>query len=341
MKNDLPDGHQSVPSVSVAMPVRNAMPFLDAAIESILVQTHHDFELTIGDDGSDDGSSERLTYWADQDSRIRLFRRDRPSGPAASSNWVIELSRAPLVARMDADDIAHPERLAKQLAIFDENPDLVLAGSTWLGIDRDDTVIRPPDLAALLQFRPFKAPFAHGSTMIRKTAFEAVGGYREACDYWEDSDFFHRLAKIGKTKISVEPLYRYRFASTSNRLHAHPTHVESQLALQLLCREAFSRYGDYEAVLTVNAQRPIDPPLRVFQQRAGLSVWAGNRSHLIFEWLHRRSAKSGPFDLAAFVFLVWGAVNPRGLRWALARIVGWRNLRAKKKLGSAKQVDWG
>lgn len=328
------------PAVGVAMPVRNAMPFLDKAIESILSQTYGDFELTIGDDGSDDGSSERLEYWEKRDSRIRLFRRDIPSGPANSSNWVVELSRAELVARMDADDIAHPDRLARQLAVFESDPSAVLVGSTWIGIDSKDRIVRPADISALLQFRPFKAPFAHGSIMLRKAAFEEVGGYREECDYWEDIDFFHRLAQTGKTLILVDPLYRYRFSATSNRLHAQPTRVERQLALQLRCRKAIDRGQEYEEFLHSDKALEMEPPLRVFQQRAGLSIWAGYRSNLIFEWLKRRSLKSGLLDPAALVYLVWGAVSPRSLRWVLGRLVNWRNGKARRVLGSQKTVDW-
>lgn len=323
------------------MPVRNAMPFLDQAIESILCQTHQDFELVIGDDGSDDGSSERLLYWSERDPRIRLFRRETPSGPAASSNWVVECSRAALVARMDADDLSHPKRLEQQLAIFDRFPNMVLTGSVWIGIDSRNRWVRPPDLAALLDYRPFKAPFAHGSIMMRKSAFERVGGYRIACDYWEDSDFFERLTQIGTIKVSSRPLYFYRFSSASNRLHAEPTRIERQLALQLRCKQALAQREDYEPLVHATEALNLTPPLRVFQQRAGLQVWAGNRSNLILEWIKRKPRKSGAFDWPALVFLLWAAVSPRSLRWSLARMVSVRSRRARAQLSTDEIVDWG
>ena len=89
------------------MPVRNALPFLDAAISSILEQSFADFELIIGDDGSTDGSSDRLRAWSARDPRIRLLHRSESGGPVGSSNWVANAARTPIVARMDADDIAH------------------------------------------------------------------------------------------------------------------------------------------------------------------------------------------------------------------------------------------
>jgi len=110
------------------MPVRNAMPFLDAAVESVLAQTFNDFEFVIGDDASDDGSSERLEYWANRDPRIRLARRSTASGPVGASNWVAAMARTKVLARMDADDVSLPTRLAKQVAVLAADPQTVLVG---------------------------------------------------------------------------------------------------------------------------------------------------------------------------------------------------------------------
>src|SRR3954452_4959541 len=111
------------PRVSVVMPVRNAMPYLDIAAESILGQTFADFEFVILDDASTDGSTERLRVWADRDPRIRLIEERKNLGPAVSSQRVAQAARAPIVARMDADDISYPQRLADQLAVLVNHPD--------------------------------------------------------------------------------------------------------------------------------------------------------------------------------------------------------------------------
>src|SRR3954447_9691746 len=95
------------PGVSVVMPVRNALPYLDAAVESILGQTFRDFEFVILDDASTDGSTERLRHWASRDARIRLLEESRNLGPVLSSERVARAARAPVVARMDADDISY------------------------------------------------------------------------------------------------------------------------------------------------------------------------------------------------------------------------------------------
>src|SRR3954471_2803022 len=106
------------PRVSVVMPVHNAMPFLDVAVESILGQTFRDFEFVILDDASTDGSTQRLREWAARDGRIRLLEEKHNLGPALSSERVARAARAPIVARMDADDVSHPKRLEEQLDVL-------------------------------------------------------------------------------------------------------------------------------------------------------------------------------------------------------------------------------
>src|SRR3954469_1632075 len=111
------------PRLSVVMPVHNALPHLDAAVESILRQTFHDFSFIILDDASTDGSGEVLRQWAKQDRRIRLLEAPAQLGPALSSQQVAKAATTPLVARMDADDLSHPERLEQQLEVFDCYPE--------------------------------------------------------------------------------------------------------------------------------------------------------------------------------------------------------------------------
>src|SRR6267143_6361753 len=106
------------PSLSVVMPVHNALPFLDESIKSILEQSLSDFEFVILDDASTDGSLARLREWARRDQRINLHESKTRLGLAGSSNAVVAKARAAIVARMDADDIAHPDRLKRQWEII-------------------------------------------------------------------------------------------------------------------------------------------------------------------------------------------------------------------------------
>ena len=337
-------GQDRVPSISVVMPVRNAMPHLDAAITSILDQTHTDFELVIGDDASSDGSSERLEWWAERDPRIRLMGREIPSGPAGSSNWVAFAARAPLIARMDADDVSHRERLARQFAVLADNPDASMVASTWIGIDAEGRTVRYPDVAGLVRFDRFKRPFAHGSVMMRRAAFERVGGYREQCDFWEDTDLFIRMPGEGDVLIMREPLYRYRYTTGSNRLHADQLRFERQLALQFACRTADRSGGGYEAVLAKHKQAPTGghrvSDARVFQGRATIEAWAGTRSSALTDWLRRGRVAHLWRDRAAIAFLIWAFVEPRSLRAVLRSRSNLANRKAKTTLGGADFVRW-
>src|SRR5260370_19416715 len=103
------------------MPVYNRLPVLSASIESILRQSFTDFELLILDDGSTDGSAEGQRQWARKDPRIHLLATNRKSGLSRSSNLLASKAQAPLVARMDADDIAHPDRLRRQCYLIEGN----------------------------------------------------------------------------------------------------------------------------------------------------------------------------------------------------------------------------
>lgn len=330
------------PSVSVVMPVRNAMPYLDQAVQSILDQTFADFELVIGDDGSDDGSRECLERWAARDERIRLARREEPSGPAGSSNWVVEMAHCDIVARMDADDIVHPERLARQVAVLAEHPEAVMVASLWEGIDAKGRPVRSPDYAGLFTFDLFSRPFSHGSVMLRRSAFEKVGGYRSQCDFWEDSDLFFRLWHEGPVIILAEPLYSYRYTAKSNRLQVDPTRLERQLALKARCRAAAIDHGNYEGVLAGLSAKVDDEAvgIAVFQNRASIQIWAGARSHMLFDWLARGSRKNTLGNLAPLGFLVLAFLSPRFLRRLLGLKVRYANSRAKVKLKGRKYVFW-
>ncbi|HEY0324667.1 MAG TPA: glycosyltransferase family A protein, partial [Allosphingosinicella sp.] len=98
----------ATPAVSVVLPVHNGRDFVETSIRSVLAQDFTDFELVVGDDGSDDGTDEVLAKLAAEDVRIRLLRRPSKSGLARSANWVISEARAPLVAIAHADDIYDP-----------------------------------------------------------------------------------------------------------------------------------------------------------------------------------------------------------------------------------------
>src|SRR4051794_38935309 len=122
------------PTVSVIMAVYNAEEFLDAAVQSIQCQTFSDFEFIIIDDGSTDHSREKLEGYARDDNRIRLLSRPN-KGLTPSLNEGVKRSRGDLLARMDADDVATPERFKIQVEYLRAHPEVSLLGGAYELID--------------------------------------------------------------------------------------------------------------------------------------------------------------------------------------------------------------
>lgn len=184
------------PRVTVVLPVWNAGEYLAAAVESIRAQTLADWEMLAIDDGSTDGSRQVLVDFARSDSRIVVTSRPN-RGLAATLQEGIERSRTGIVALMNADDVAHPDRLTRQLDFLERHPTVAALGTqTRLLVDGEATPIEsrlPLSPEACRRFLPVAPPLAHPTVMLRREAVLAVGGYRPQ-SYVEDYDLWLRLA---------------------------------------------------------------------------------------------------------------------------------------------------
>jgi glycosyltransferase involved in cell wall biosynthesis len=325
------------PALAVVMPVRNALPFLDAAVESILSQTFSDFEFVILD-ASEDGSREALRGWAAKDSRIRLIEAQGPTGFARSSNEAVAAARAPLVARMDADDVAHPERLAHQIALMQAAPEAVLCGTLWDAIDADGRRIRAADRSRLLRRSPFP-PFCHPTILFRKAAFDRIGGYREAANFWEDVDLYLRFAREGRVLVVPETLLSVRYSDASTRLRESRDRFEEAMDLMYRCAGEAAAGRDYTPVLT--QKRPSTKiALPAFVTTGSPCVWTGERPG-VFTRMVRRGRLG--FDAASLFHLTWAAwadLSPKSLRAFLRLYLAWRNRRAGAALAGGGAVEW-
>jgi len=201
------------PRVSVVMPVHNGGPYLEAAVDSILGQTLGDLEFVIIDDGSTDSTGEVLRRYAAADHRIRVYSQAK-AGLVASLNRGCKAARAGYIARMDADDVAFPQRLERQVEFLDREPDVAVVGSAVLRIDeagrpltRNVCPTSHADIAAAL--REYTC-FTHPSVMMRTAAWTAVGGYRHAYGPAEDYDLWLRLSERYRLANLPEPLLQYR-----------------------------------------------------------------------------------------------------------------------------------
>ena len=322
------------PAISVVMPVYNALPHLDEAVESILGQSRHDFEFVIYDDGSTDGSRERLEEWARRDSRIALFRGERNLGPVKSSNTVVGHASAPLIARMDADDVSLPERLERQCELLGGNPDAGVVGCVCEVMDSGGRTVRR------LARAPWVLPFPHGSMMVRRALFDRIGGYRQQCEYWEDLDFVIRAAQQSRVLVIAEPLYRWRHSGGGTRMASDQLRVENALDLRYRSVGRIRRGQSYEDLLRGKAGNPdrVDP--RVFVSLGLLALWSQRRPRLLGRLLKRGRLKFDAASAIALAWTGWASVSPQSLRLAMKLHSKLRNLRRKRKLGSHGVVEW-
>ena len=199
-------------SVAVAMTVLNAVDYLPEAIDSILEQSYGDFEFSIVNDGSEDGTGELLDRYSERDNRINVIHQ-RKEGFQISINNAIRASTAPLIARMDGDDISHPQRLEKQVAFMRDNPDHVLVGTNVVVMDKDGSPLYetqlPEDDETIRHVLRVSLPFYHGSVMFRREEAERCGLY-DIVPKIEDVLLCRKLGAFGKMSNLTESLYTFR-----------------------------------------------------------------------------------------------------------------------------------
>jgi glycosyltransferase involved in cell wall biosynthesis len=192
-------------AVTVLIPLGDAASTLGACLDSVQAQDLSDFELLVVDDGSADGSADIVAERSVEDPRIRSLRRPG-SGLVASLNTGLLEARAPLVARMDADDLMHPMRLALQSGFLDRHPRVDVVASRVQGFPGNsmgtgmreylrwqNSCVTP---RALVDEIYVECPFTHPSVMYRRSAVLGAGGYREGA-FPEDYDLWLRLVQAG------------------------------------------------------------------------------------------------------------------------------------------------
>lgn len=197
----------NTPAVSVVIPTVRLDEHFRAAVRSVLDQEFTDFELVVVLDGVAATDSD-----IPEDARISVVQHASRLGTPRSLNDGIAASSAPLIARLDADDIARPDRLALQVGRFAVQAELVALGSSARVIDLTGAAIGTIDAPvgvgpeALLR----RNVFVHSSTMFRREALIAVGGYDERCTRMQDYDLWLRLCTQGDIDNLPEQLVDYR-----------------------------------------------------------------------------------------------------------------------------------
>lgn len=219
------------PLISVLMGVRyrcESLDLLRRAVESVLKQTATDFEFLICDGGSSPAASSLLDSYAETDSRVRLIREEGiPTDLAHKLNACLHRAEGTLIARMDDDDVSHPERFARQTAYLTEHPDITFVGCN-VALQTEGVTVGHrafPEYPQVKDFY-FTQPFIHPTLVFRREALLAVGGYSEGkyqvlC---EDYDLLLRLYTAGYRGANLqEALFDYTVTASAkgNRRMCH------------------------------------------------------------------------------------------------------------------------
>jgi glycosyltransferase involved in cell wall biosynthesis len=205
------------PLVSVLLPCRDAEEHLPQAIRSLKLQTYAKYEVVAVNDGSVDATGEILESWAGEDDRVRVLHT-RANGLAEALRAGAAECRGELLARVDADDFAHPRRFAEQVEFLTRHRGVTAVGTHVRYFPHEEVgwgarryqgwlngLVAPDQLA---QDIFVECPIAHPTLMVRQAAFEAAGGYR--VNGWpEDYDLILRLHRAGARLANVPEILHY------------------------------------------------------------------------------------------------------------------------------------
>lgn len=223
-------------AVSVVLPFRDAAETLGDAVESMRRQSHRDFECLLIDNRSTDASAQIARAICAQDARFQLLRL--PGTMVDALNAGLAAARAPLVARMDADDLAHPQRLERQLAALAADPSLSIAScliacfptaalrAGMLRYEHWLNSLRTPDEIRNAMF--VESPLVHPSVVMTRAALDDVGGYRDTGGP-EDYDLFMRLLLRGHRATKVAEVLLHWRDSPARLTRADPRYSRAQL----------------------------------------------------------------------------------------------------------------
>ena len=203
------------PLISIMMTSYNRAEYIDEAIESVLMQTYQNWELLVLDDASTDDTVLIAQGFAEQDARVRIFPAPQNLGITGNRNRGFALARGEYIAVLDSDDVwSDSEKLTKQVAFLDTNPDYVLVGTQVNVIDGDsnntDSFSYETVDGAIRGKLLFRNQFTHSAVLVRASALTTIPVYNSAIPIWEDYDLILRLGTRGKLANLSEYMTQYR-----------------------------------------------------------------------------------------------------------------------------------
>lgn len=232
--------------VSVIIPAFNRIQYISETIGSVTSQTYSDVEIIVVDDGSSDGTYEKLCEFKEEGAINLYTHEDRCNrGQSASLNLGLEKARGEYIAILDSDDLFHSEKLQKQVAFLRANPDIGLVYGMGQGIDEEGKYlydilapdhVEPNDPNRVLLDCYFLLP---QNSLVRRSVFEQAGYFEESFRAAQDHDMLIRIAEITRMAFMPELLFYYR--RHGNSISANSQEVRWQNGFEIL-RRATVRY---------------------------------------------------------------------------------------------------
>lgn len=228
--------------VSVVLPVYNVAKFIQQTIESVLQQSFQDFELLVLDDCSTDDTVERIRTFTD--SRVKLIVNPQNLGRAGTDNAALSFVRGRYIAKMDGDDLCHPERLARQVAYLDSHSNVNVVGSWMQNFGASTYLNRYPATPEAAQVMTlFTLPIGNPSVMMRAHLFRDDGlFYNAVLRQTEDYDFFARYIHKLRVITLPEALIQYRVPPDTSKtaILTERATVADEVRSRLLCEWGIS-----------------------------------------------------------------------------------------------------
>lgn len=226
------------PFVSVLMSVKDGLPYLSQAIESILNQSFQDFEFVIIDDGSSALTKEILENYRYSDSRIKIIQNESNIGLTKSLNRGLQKCRGKWIARQDSDDFSYPNRLEEQLKFVEKNPKTVLLGTRWDEIRDGQTTEKNPMGLTDLELRwamLMQNPFMHSSAIFPRMIKNHLVQYDEKFSFAQDYALWSELSLQGE--IYILPHNLLQMTRHEKSISVERKRDQSALAVQVIEKE--------------------------------------------------------------------------------------------------------
>jgi GT2 family glycosyltransferase len=242
---------------------------------------------------------------------------------------------------MDADDLSHPDRLGRQWEVLLNREEVSLVGTLYDGIDEQGRRVRPPDRWGIARGTYFP-PFAHGSIMFRRAAFDAVGGYHEEYQGWEDQDFLLRMRGAGSVVVLTDTLYHYRYQTQGITTSRSLERAASVLTWRRLCMKELRRGRDYTGLLRGVERNGHHKQgwADALYLRGAMRLWAGHRPDILRLALERKALELTPGQLKTLVLATFGSLSPASLRLCLRLLIRARDIVASRSVKDGGIYEW-